>query len=36
MMPWADMNPVAFWMIALPLFGLVLAAGAAIVERWNR
>ena len=35
-MPWADCDPLVFWMVAVPVYGLALATFAAIIERWNK
>jgi hypothetical protein len=34
-MPWADADPVMFWAIAGPLFGLTFVGVMALVEWWD-
>jgi hypothetical protein len=35
-MPWADMNPLQFWMFAFPIGALVVAAVTALIERGQK
>lgn len=35
-MPWASLNPVVFWMFALPVGALVVAAVTALIERGQK